>query len=497
MSLKHCLLTDLLDECRRKQDLTIRCRDGKFVCNSFLFASVFPGIGKMLDSPNVEEENLVIFILDICVQDLRVLFDKIYNRHNITIEQNCNIHFLLKWSHVNVNSSMEIFKADLTEIIKWETNDECVFEQYQPLGENSEHNDEDNPVLIPLLKKKVKQKVESNSDDNWEVENYSDEEHNNYIERRVTSEYIGGKKHGSHPPIACPECEEMFYEAKTLDNHRKKVHSEKLICPECGKQFIKERYEAHLQSHVDHQIPCKECDEVFKNPTNLKNHMKYVHNGYVPPKILADLCDRECKCGIAFKQGKDKVSHYQLVHLDYQQCPKCQKSLDQQLHKCEPIKKSQASKKAKRVICQECGKECSSSNLRYHMEKYHETVECSCHKCGKKYGDKMSLRDHLRDCMKSEQCTICGAVVLRLKDHIRSVHTADEDKRFVCNFCGKGFFDQKKLENHKMNVHLKLRPHRCRYGCDIGYNDTSNRNAHEKKKHGGLFSDARRGLPID
>ena len=162
MSLKHCMLTDLLDECRRKQDLTIRCRDGKFLCNSFLFASVFPGIGKMLDSPNVEEENLVIFILDICVQDLRVLFDKIYNRHNITIEQNCNIHFLLKWSHVNVNSSMEIIKADLTEIIKWETNDECVFEQYQPLGENSEHNDEDNPVLIPLLKKKVKQKVGSN-----------------------------------------------------------------------------------------------------------------------------------------------------------------------------------------------------------------------------------------------------------------------------------------------------------------------------------------------
>ena len=99
--------------------------------------------------------------------------------------------------------------------------------------------------------------------------------------------------------------------------------------------------------------------------------------------------------------------------------------------------------------------------------------------------------------MKSEQCTICGAVVLRLKDHIRSVHTADEDKRFVCNFCGKGFFDKKKLENHKMNVHLKLRPHRCRYGCDIGYNDTSNRNAHEKKKHGGLFSDARKELPID
>ena len=32
-----------------------------------------------------------------------------------------------------------------------------------------------------------------------------------------------------------------------------------------------------------------------------------------------------------------------------------------------------------------------------------------------------------------------------------------------------------------------------RYGCDIGYNDVSNRNSHEKKKHGGLFNGAERG----
>ena len=35
-----------------------------------------------------------------------------------------------------------------------------------------------------------------------------------------------------------------------------------------------------------------------------------------------------------------------------------------------------------------------------------------------------------------------------------------------------------------------------RYGCDIGYNDVSNRNSHEKKKHGGLFNGAERGPNI-
>ena len=35
-----------------------------------------------------------------------------------------------------------------------------------------------------------------------------------------------------------------------------------------------------------------------------------------------------------------------------------------------------------------------------------------------------------------------------------------------------------------MSVHLKLRPFKCRYGCEFGYNDQANRNSHERKKHG-------------
>ena len=44
------------------------------------------------------------------------------------------------------------------------------------------------------------------------------------------------------------------------------------------------------------------------------------------------------------------------------------------------------------------------------------------------------------------------------------------------------------IEKHKMNVHIKARPFNCRYGCAFAYNDYSNRNAHEHKKHGGLFT---------
>merc|ERR1719394_610062 len=87
-------------------------------------------------------------------------------------------------------------------------------------------------------------------------------------------------------------------------------------------------------------------------------------------------------------------------------------------------------------------------------------------------------------------CPECNAIVRNLKEHILTVHTLDKDKKFQCQDCGKGFNHQHKLEKHKMSVHLKQRPFQCRYGCDIAYNDSSNRIAHEKKKHGRIFTTA-------
>ena len=85
-------------------------------------------------------------------------------------------------------------------------------------------------------------------------------------------------------------------------------------------------------------------------------------------------------------------------------------------------------------------------------------------------------------------CPQCGLMVRLLDSHIMDVHTPDHMKTYQCPDCGKGFSSSTSLKTHRMNVHLKLRPYRCRYGCEDSYNDTSNRNSHEKKKHGKLFT---------
>ena len=88
---------------------------------------------------------------------------------------------------------------------------------------------------------------------------------------------------------------------------------------------------------------------------------------------------------------------------------------------------------------------------------------------------------------EKKPCPECNTLVRNIDEHMRNIHTLDKDKAFVCKDCGKGFILRKCLDKHIMNVHLKLRPYNCRYGCEFAYNDSSNRNAHERKTHGKLF----------
>merc|ERR1719458_1829566 len=80
-------------------------------------------------------------------------------------------------------------------------------------------------------------------------------------------------------------------------------------------------------------------------------------------------------------------------------------------------------------------------------------------------------------------CTICGKQVRALKDHMASVHTSDSEKQFHCEHCGKGFGNQRSLNDH-MNIHLDIRPYACREGCGLSYNDSANRDQHERRVHG-------------
>jgi len=281
--------------------------------------------------------------------------------------------------------------------------------------------------------------------------------------------------------------------------HRQKCHTEKIPCEVCGTTDY-----STLKNHMvsKHPKPCQpetcdQCGKVFTNKASFKSHMKRCHisnvheisstsmwNGmYDKAKILSDF-DKNCQCGLNLPTNIAKVNHYKLFHLEYEQCDKCEKivqSLNDGRHKCgKPMKKPLTEP----IACNYCGKEFNSAGgIEYHVKTAHlkETAECPI--CFKTY-PKLGLAGHMTIHKPKTACDFCGKLVSRMKEHLETMHKDESEMRFRCDLCGKGFSTNNKLRDHDMNVHLKLRPYTCRYGCDQSYNDRSNRAQHEKRAHG-------------
>ena len=225
------------------------------------------------------------------------------------------------------------------------------------------------------------------------------------------------------------------------------------------------------------------CMKVFPSKGNLRRHIE--EKKYVPQTCPI--------CGIIpkFQNAKDGITKHLEEHEGgwegKSRCKICLKSFpteEIELHQsgCQPG-----------VVCPICGKLLKTqSQLPKHIESTHGKLKIEdfkpCHICGKEFKSVGLLQAHVKRYHKEkEACPHCGDKVRNLKKHIEAMHTLDKDKKYQCQDCGKGFMEKQKLEMHRMNVHLKLQPYKCRYGCDIAYNDVSNRNQHEKRTHGKLF----------
>ena len=80
ITLRHNLLSGLLEECQALCDLTIVCRDGKLQCNSLLLFATFRGIDDIFKTVH---ENTVIIIPDVDIQFLEDFLENVYNQNEI------------------------------------------------------------------------------------------------------------------------------------------------------------------------------------------------------------------------------------------------------------------------------------------------------------------------------------------------------------------------------------------------------------------------------
>ena len=86
----------------------------------------------------------------------------------------------------------------------------------------------------------------------------------------------------------------------------------------------------------------------------------------------------------------------------------------------------------------------------------------------------------IADAHDKSPCTICGEMIpkRRAAQHYAVKHTANEDKRHKCKFCGKGFVENRKLKDH-INTHTGEKPYLCKL-CGAAFADKGNHRKHER-----------------
>ena len=118
-------------------------------------------------------------------------------------------------------------------------------------------------------------------------------------------------------------------------------------------------------------------------------------------------------------------------------------------------------------------------NLTGHRLKHtHEKHRCSL--CQSVFRSRSYLDAHKKAVHEKVPCTECGKLfgAKVMKRHIEAAHTPDDQKKYKCDICCKGFAAKQSLEEHK-NVHTGEKPHKCKF-CSTSFASASTRNMHQR-----------------
>lgn len=166
------------------------------------------------------------------------------------------------------------------------------------------------------------------------------------------------------------------------------------------------------------------------------------------------------------------------------------------------IRKARDPFKKKDYLCEDCGKQLSSSfQLKNHQRTHTGEKPYICDSCGKSFISTSSLKNHLRKVhdiknpkltyhyAKSGRpkipkppgltfnCEICNKEFQKRKN-LSSHRRLHFPKRHFCEFCQKGFHKKTNLTLH-LNIHLGRKPYVCRF-CQKSFCAKSNLTSHEK-----------------
>ena len=190
-----------------------------------------------------------------------------------------------------------------------------------------------------------------------------------------------------------------------------------------------------------------------------------------------------CSCNIVFKNASSRRKHFERYHSPFP-CDKCTLTFktEKELAYHKEFPKDRHDQDYMSTTCFTCG-------AKFKLYRFLKDHKKSVHEIGEKRKCELcpewvtNLKKHLRKYhTEIKVCDICEKPVKSLENHKLTMHGTDEDKKYRCEECGKGFILRDKLVAHAV-VHSKEKPFKCRFSCGYASKTAGNLRKHHEGVH--------------
>ena len=121
------------------------------------------------------------------------------------------------------------------------------------------------------------------------------------------------------------------------------------------------------------------------------------------------------------------------------------------------IKQKESGITKEKELCPECGS--NVPNVKLHIEVNHKIDIQKCPHCDRELMNISKLKAHIKWHHEKTPCVHCGKLVAVefMTAHLQRQHTSNDDKKYKCDVCGKGFAAKQHFIDHK-NIHSGEKP---------------------------------------
>ncbi|XP_063371627.1 zinc finger protein 724-like [Cydia amplana] len=194
------------------------------------------------------------------------------------------------------------------------------------------------------------------------------------------------------------------------------------------------------------------------------------------------------RCGVHGSKFTMTVTLYTIYSLRLQYCALehgSKEALATHTALCPLKKKRRVSDSGKELVsCDVCHKPMQRNSLRAHQAVKHKGLGPVCEHCGRGFGNKLRLSEHLRakhgyDKLQCSHCEFKSSSRAALENHERR-HRGE--KPFICETCGAKFHAAYLLAQHR---HSHRTEKRIKCGlCGAAFKATNSLHAHRAARHG-------------